>query len=473
MKKLMNLSKLAIAALITSSLFVACSEEISENTVDTKYTAQTGNLGNAGQAVDLGLPSGTLWANKNVGASDESDNGILFIWGDITGKLIYAENDATYTNVIEATSFGELFNTFTDLTKTGVFCDTTNIVKTSQAKLIGTSDMTPRQKKEAVLAYLRAKLEEYKDLAKEIDDKKKKDDPDANFTFLTEATLDNDGWTVLLNPDGDDRIPNLWTYFGYDKLEKEEQEARKTDFPPDGISVEDSLKYYDSYRFDKETSVTIDEIAEKEYSYKVSELVNNDNNNYSSIKDLVGKERRKDYIGGTIGNSIKDIQGLNPDPENGDRGKLQNYTFVPAYYIFGDAEYDAARASWGSAWRMPTTKELAELYLYCTWEFEGTGYRVTGPNGNSIFLPAAGYRHGEKLYGEGNSGYYASGEILGTYAYPSMKAQSDGSEGDFGSKENMPSVLIFQHGQYNTINLYNNMSASYGLSIRPVANLLK
>ena len=78
MKKLMNLSKLAIAALITSGLFVACSEEISENTVDTQYAAQTGNLGNAGQAVDLGLPSGTLWANKNVGASSETDNGILF-----------------------------------------------------------------------------------------------------------------------------------------------------------------------------------------------------------------------------------------------------------------------------------------------------------------------------------------------------------------------------------------------------------
>ena len=75
----MNLSKLAIAALITSGLFVACSEEISENTVDTQYAAQTGNLGNAGQAVDLGLPSGTLWANKNVGASSETDNGLLFI----------------------------------------------------------------------------------------------------------------------------------------------------------------------------------------------------------------------------------------------------------------------------------------------------------------------------------------------------------------------------------------------------------
>ena len=96
MKKFMNLSKFAIAALVTSGLFVACSEEISENTADTQYTAQTGNISNAGQAVDLGLPSGTLWANKNVGASSESDNGILFIWGDITGKKIDADKDTRH-----------------------------------------------------------------------------------------------------------------------------------------------------------------------------------------------------------------------------------------------------------------------------------------------------------------------------------------------------------------------------------------
>jgi hypothetical protein len=37
----------------------------------------------------------------------------------------------------------------------------------------------------------------------------------------------------------------------------------------------------------------------------------------------------------------------------------------------------------------------------------------------------------------------------------------------------MPSVLMFQQGQYNSVGVYNNMSASYGFSIRPVATLLK
>ena len=54
MKKIMNFSKLAISTLIMSSVFVACSEEITENTVNAQYTANTGNIKAAGQAVDLG-----------------------------------------------------------------------------------------------------------------------------------------------------------------------------------------------------------------------------------------------------------------------------------------------------------------------------------------------------------------------------------------------------------------------------------
>ena len=64
--------------------------------------------------------------------------------------------------------------------------------------------------------------------------------------------------------------------------------------------------------------------------------------------------------------------------------------------ISGNAQYDAATANWGGSWRMPTKAELEELENRCTWEWTTQngvkGYRVTGPNGNSIFLPAAGYR---------------------------------------------------------------------------------
>ena len=72
---------------------------------------------------------------------------------------------------------------------------------------------------------------------------------------------------------------------------------------------------------------------------------------------------------------------------------------------------DAARANWGGSWRMPTTEEQQELINNCTWIWTTqngvNGYKVTSKkNGNSIFLPAAGYRLGSSLGGAGSYGYY-------------------------------------------------------------------
>ena len=69
--------------------------------------------------------------------------------------------------------------------------------------------------------------------------------------------------------------------------------------------------------------------------------------------------------------------------------------------IKGDSSYDAATANWGGNWRMPTKAEMQELRDRCNWEWitqNGVnGYKVTGPNGNSIFLPAAGYCFGSSV----------------------------------------------------------------------------
>lgn len=60
--------------------------------------------------------------------------------------------------------------------------------------------------------------------------------------------------------------------------------------------------------------------------------------------------------------------------------------------LLGD---DTAYQNWGGLWRMPTKIQCDELIKNCTWTLgrqKGVrGYKVTGPNGNSIFLPLAGY----------------------------------------------------------------------------------
>lgn len=75
-------------------------------------------------------------------------------------------------------------------------------------------------------------------------------------------------------------------------------------------------------------------------------------------------------------------------------------------------EYDVAHQKWGGSWRMPTESEFQELREYCTWKWGAKntvyGYKVTGSNGNWIFLPAAGYRNTTDLDGDGSYGNYWS-----------------------------------------------------------------
>ena len=63
-----------------------------------------------------------------------------------------------------------------------------------------------------------------------------------------------------------------------------------------------------------------------------------------------------------------------------------------------EPEDDAAHVILGGTWRMPAWDECARLVSRCTWTWTKiggvNGCKVTASNGNSIFLPAAGYRSG-------------------------------------------------------------------------------
>ena len=73
----------------------------------------------------------------------------------------------------------------------------------------------------------------------------------------------------------------------------------------------------------------------------------------------------------------------------------------------GYYKYDEAVSKFGD--RLPTKEQYEELKGSCQWSWTGSGYKVTGPNGNSIGLPAAGCRrcYGS-VYGVGSYGDYWS-----------------------------------------------------------------
>lgn len=84
-----------------------------------------------------------------------------------------------------------------------------------------------------------------------------------------------------------------------------------------------------------------------------------------------------------------------------------------------DAKDDVAYIKLEGYWRMPTQTEFQELLNNCSWTWTTqnsiTGYKITGPNGKTIFLPAAGYRENEDIYGRNSSGYYWTSSIYSSY----------------------------------------------------------
>lgn len=93
---------------------------------------------------------------------------------------------------------------------------------------------------------------------------------------------------------------------------------------------------------------------------------------------------------------------------------LEDYASADIY----KTDRDVANKVYGSWVTMPTIDEFEELFAECKKEWveeDGVaGYKFTGPNGNSIFLPAAGTRTQGTVSGEGLNGYYLSGSINAT-----------------------------------------------------------
>jgi hypothetical protein len=113
-------------------------------------------------------------------------------------------------------------------------------------------------------------------------------------------------------------------------------------------------------------------------------------------------------------------------------------------------EYDAAHVHWGGSWRLPTREQAEELVNECAWKAESlngvAGFRVTGKNGNSIFLAAGGGR-------DGTSVNFA---VVGADFWTGTVSENSGEAWCF----------TFYQGRVHTDDLWRH----YGFMIRPVTD---
>lgn len=159
----------------------------------------------------------------------------------------------------------------------------------------------------------------------------------------------------------------------------------------------------------------------------------------------VGAERPEDYGGYFAWGETKE-----KDDYTWEKYLHYNNGYVNIGDDIGGTDYDVAHVQWGGRWRMPTITEFEELIDNCTWTWtvrDGVnGYEVTGPNGNSIFLPAAGFRLGSSLDRAGTCGVYWSSSLDTSSSY--------------GAR-----YLYFYSGEYTT---GCNYDYENGQSVRPV-----
>ena len=101
-----------------------------------------------------------------------------------------------------------------------------------------------------------------------------------------------------------------------------------------------------------------------------------------------------------------------------------------------DLEDDAAYVNWGPSWCMPTVEQQQELYQNCSsvWTTKNgvNGRLFTGPNGNTLFLPAAGCRWDGSLYYVGSYGCYWSRTLYTSFSCSDLAYNLDFTSGYVG-----------------------------------------
>lgn len=383
--------------------------------------------------VDLGLPSGLLWATCNVGAKSPEDYGDYFAWG---------ETETQSNNSYSWSSYKWCNGSSSSMTK---YCtDSSYGIVDNKTVLEAEDDVAHvkwggnwRMPMMDELNELCAKCTWTWTQVNGVDGYKvsSKQPGNTNFIFLPAAGYRHDGSLSNVGSCGD-----YWSSSLY--LDDFLNHASGLHFVS-AVNWVGGNRYYG-----RSVRPVYDDTLQPQHEYVDLGLP-------SGIKWAtcnVGAENPEDYGDYFAWGETETKDTYNWSTYkwcNGSSTTMTKYCRVDNKTVL-DPEDDVAHVKWGGNWRMPTRAEQDELRTKCNWtwmQVNGVnGYDVTGPNGNSMFLPAAGCRSDGSLGSVGSYGcYWSSFLYTGTSRFA--------FDVDFFS---------------SYYDMYNNSERYCGQSVRPV-----
>ena len=348
--------------------------------------------------VDLGLPSGTLWATMNVGANSPEDYGDYFAWGETETKASFYWD--TYKWMNEGQSNWSQINkyTFEDNQMEGCWYSGGEFVGDDKKKLLGADDAATANWGSKWQMPTREQFEELINTAYTT----------SEFTTLNGVSglkvTGKNGNSIFL-PAAGSRIISDSYYAG-------------------------TGGYYWSHSIDPSSS----HYASLLFFNSSNNIIDTNNRSLGLCVRPVRKSHEYVDLGLPSGTLWATCNiGADEPEEYGDYfawGEIypkEEFTFEN--YLYKDAletimeqhisesgvkdllpQYDAATANWGDDWQMPTYDDCYELWANSTTELTTLNgvicCKITGQNGNSIFLPIAGYFCNDGFLGEGEIGVY-------------------------------------------------------------------
>ena len=361
--------------------------------------------------IDLGLPSGTLWATTNVGATAPEEYGDYFAWGETTPKDVYDWStykwcNGDYNQLTKYCTSGDYgYNGFTD--------EKTELDPEDDAATAAWG-----------AEWRMPSLEQMQELMDNCTTEWTMRNGVSGFLF----TSNINGASLFLPAAGDRWDSELFDAGSYGDYwsralnSSTPYGAYVLGFYSGGVYWNGNWGRYGGH------SVRAVRV-QKEQEHEYVDLGLPSGTQWATMNiGATSPEEYGDYFawGETEPKDVYDWSTYKWC--NGDYNQLTKYCTSGDYGYNGftdektelDPEDDAATAAWGAEWRMPSKDQMEELYNNCTSEWttrNGVNGRLftSNINGASLFLPAAGYRWDGELSGAGSRGYYWSRPLVSSY----------------------------------------------------------